>query len=54
MLLAALNKWRYGPALARQANTGRALARTIAVEYVLIAAVLTATAALTTLFSPDS
>jgi putative copper export protein len=53
MGLAALNKWRYGPALA-QGNATAAFQRTVAVEYLLICAVLITTAVMTTLFSPES
>jgi putative copper export protein len=53
MLLAALNKWRYGPALAAANGATAAFQRTVAVEYVLICAVLMATAVMTTLFSPE-
>lgn len=54
MLLAALNKWRYGPALAQASDATAAFQRTVAFEYVLICAVLMATAVMTTLFSPES
>ena len=54
MGLASLNKWRLGPAVAagdaRRALTFRHVLQT---EYVLIAAVLTVTAVMTTFFSPD-
>lgn len=54
MALAALNKWRFGPALA---SGGRAAAavfrRSLAIEYLLIAAVLSVTAVLTSFYSPD-
>jgi len=54
MLLAALNKWRLGPAIARgEASASRAFRRSLAAEYLLIGAVLTVTAALTTFFSPE-
>jgi copper resistance protein D len=53
MGLAALNKWRYGPALAEAGSATAAFQRTVAVEYVLICAVLVATAVMTTLFSPE-
>lgn len=53
MGLAALNKWRYGPALAEANGATAAFQRTVAVEYVLISAVLMVTAFMTTLFSPD-
>jgi putative copper export protein len=55
MALAALNRWRYGPALAQGGGAAiGAFQRTVAVEYVLICAVLLATAVMTTLFSPES
>jgi len=51
--LAALNRWRYTPALARGEEGARApLARSIAWEYALIAAVLVVTALMTGFFSP--
>ncbi|MGH8221269.1 MAG: CopD family protein [Steroidobacteraceae bacterium] len=54
MALASMNKWRLTPALARgEPQAGAALARSIAAEYVLIACVLTATAVMTSFFSPD-
>lgn len=53
MGLAALNKWRYGPALA-QGNATAAFQRAVVIEYVLICAVLMTTAVMTTLFSPES
>lgn len=53
MVLAALNKWRYVPVLARS-SVAVAFQRTVAVEYVLICIVLTATAIMTTFFSPES
>lgn len=51
MVLAALNKWRYGPVLAKP-SVAVAFQRTVAAEYVLICAVLMATAIMTTFFSP--
>ena len=53
MGLAALNKWRLGPALAagRPAAFGTFRA-SLAFEYLLIVAVLSITAAMTTLYSP--
>lgn len=54
MALAAINKWRLTPALARgELQAGAALRRSVTAEYVLIACVLTATAVMTTFFSPD-
>lgn len=53
MALAALNKWRYGPAIASAGSGVAAFQRTVAVEYVLICAVLAATAVMTTFFSPQ-
>lgn len=55
MVLAALNRWRYGPALASGEPRAAAAFSTVVVgEFVLIAVVLAATAALTTLYSPGS
>lgn len=53
MGLAALNKWRYGPALAQASGATAAFQRTVAIEYALIGAVLIVTAVMTTLFSPE-
>ena len=54
MLLAALNKWRLGPAIARaEAEGSRAFRRSVATEYVLIVAVLATTAVMTSFFSPE-
>jgi putative copper resistance protein D len=54
MGLAAANKWRLGPALARRPVQGtRWFRRSLAAEYVVIAAVLTITAVMTTFFSPE-
>lgn len=54
MGLASLNKWRLGPAVASgDAARTRSLRRSLQAEYVLIAAVLTVTAVMTTFFSPD-
>ena len=52
MACACLNKWRFGPACA--AGNTAAFERTAISEYVLICAVLTATAIMTTFYSPDS
>lgn len=55
MGLAALNKWRLGPALARGGRTAQlGLRRSIGTECVLIALVLMGTATLTTFWSPGS
>lgn len=53
MVLAALNRWRYAPVLSRS-SVAVAFQRTVAAEYVLICIVLTATAIMTTFFSPES
>jgi copper resistance protein D len=54
MVLAALNKWRYGPAIARgDLQAGRRFRAVVMVEYVFIAAVLSVTAVMTTFFSPE-
>jgi len=52
MGLAALNKYRYAPALATAAG-GAAFRRAVVTEYLLICAVLAATAVMTTFFSPE-
>ena len=55
MGLAAVNKWRLGPAIA--GGDARVLAsfrRSLAIEYVLICAVLSVTAVMTTFYSPES
>ena len=54
MVLAAVNRWHFTPALeAAVPPARRALQRIIVAEYLLIITVLAATAALTTLYSPD-
>jgi copper resistance protein D len=54
MGLAALNKWRLGPALTRSdSRASIAFRRSLAAEYVLIAGVLSVTAVLTSFYSPD-
>lgn len=51
---AALNKWRYGPALEHGDGAAAAgLRRSMALEMALIAVVLSLTAVLTTFFSPE-
>jgi copper resistance protein D len=53
MVLAAMNRWHFTPALeAAVPPARRALQRSIVAEYLLITTVLAATAALTTLYSP--
>jgi putative copper export protein len=55
MGLAAANKWRLGPALVHgPVKSGRPFRRSVAAEYVLIAAVLTITAVMTSFFSPEA
>jgi copper resistance protein D len=55
MAFAALNKWRLGPALARgDGRTTRVFQRSVTAEYVLIVAILSVTATLTTFYSPDA
>jgi putative copper export protein len=55
MGLAAANRWRLTPGLADATNQSeRRFRRSLAAEYVLIAAVLTVTAIMTSLFSPDA
>ncbi len=54
MGLAAFNKWRLVPAIASGNPTARRAFRcSLVIEYFLIAAVLTVTAVMTTLFSPE-
>jgi putative copper export protein len=52
MAMAAVNKWSFGPACA--AGNPAAFERTVIVEFILISVVLTATAIMTTFYSPDS
>lgn len=52
MGLASLNKWRYGPTLALGVQQRRIFQRMLAIEFALIAAIVLATAVLTTFFSP--
>jgi putative copper resistance protein D len=52
MGFAALNKWKYGPAIARGGQAIATFRRMLVIEYVLICAVLTATAVMTTFYSP--
>jgi putative copper resistance protein D len=54
MGLAAANKWRLGPALVDGRASGLWFRRSVAAEYVLIAAVLTITAVMTSFFSPEA
>jgi putative copper export protein len=53
MALAALNRWRHGPALSVSRDAVPAFQRTVGVEYGLICAVLIVTAVMTTFFSPE-
>jgi putative copper resistance protein D len=54
MVLAALNKWRLGPALAAGTpGAGIAFRRSVLAEIALVTAVLGVTAVLTTLYSPE-
>jgi putative copper resistance protein D len=55
MGLAAANKWRLGPALVHgTVQSGWWFRRSVAAEFVLIAAVLTITAVMTSFFSPEA
>jgi putative copper resistance protein D len=55
MGLAAANKWRLGPALGSGImGSGQWFRRSVATEYVLIAAVLAITAVMTSFFSPEA
>jgi copper resistance protein D len=51
MALATLNKWTFGPACAK--GRTRAFKQAVAIEYVLICAVLAVTAIMTTFYSPE-
>jgi putative copper export protein len=54
MALAARNKWRFGPRLAAgEERAAAGLRRTIVAEWLIIAGVLVATAAMTSLFAPE-
>jgi putative copper resistance protein D len=54
LALAALNKWRFGPAIAGgDLQAGQRFRAVVVVEYVFIAAVLSVTAVMTTYFSPE-
>jgi putative copper resistance protein D len=54
MVLAALNKWRFGAALAGpELLAGQSFRRVVIVEYVIIVAVLAITAGMTTFYSPE-
>ena len=54
MALAALNRWRLTPRMGSEQSVTLALNRSIAGEWIIIAAILTATATMTALFSPDA
>jgi copper resistance protein D len=52
--LAALNRWRFGPAIAAgRARALESLRETVLAEWILIAAVVAVTAVMTGLFSPE-
>jgi putative copper resistance protein D len=54
MALAAQNKWRFGPRLlAGDAGAAAALQRAVAAEWLLIGAVLIATAVMTSVYAPE-
>lgn len=54
LCLAALNKWRFGPALGgSDLSAGRTFRRMVIAEYVIIVIVLSVTAVMTTFFSPE-
>jgi putative copper export protein len=55
MLFAALNKWRFGPALrSGERAAGQRFRYALAAEYGLIVAILGVTAVMTTFYSPES
>jgi putative copper resistance protein D len=54
MLLAAYNKWRFGPRLlVGEVGAAAGLQRAITAEWLIIAAVLVATAVMTSLYAPE-
>jgi copper resistance protein D len=54
MPLAALNRWRFAPALARGDRVaGRRFRHVVALEFALLATILCVTAAMTTFYSPQ-
>ena len=54
MPLAALNRWRFGPALQRgDCVAGRRFRQMVAGEFVLLATILCVTAVMTTFYSPE-
>ena len=54
MLLASLNRWRFGPALRRgELAAGRRFRCTVVMEFALLATILCVTAVMTSLYSPD-
>jgi putative copper export protein len=54
MLFAAMNRWRFGPALRLGDRTaGRRFRQVVGAEFVLLATVLCVTAVMTTFFSPE-
>ena len=55
MPLAALNRWRFGPALGRgDLDAGRRFRSAVALEFALLATILCVTAVMTTFYSPES
>ena len=55
MPLAALNRWRFGPALGRgDLVAGRRFRYALAMEFALLATILCVTAVMTTFYSPES
>lgn len=54
LVLAALNKWRFGPAIGRgDPQAGRGFRVVVSIEYGFIVAVLAVTAVMTMFFSPE-
>ena len=55
MGFAAVNKWRLGPAIAGgDAQVRTSFRRSVGIEFLLICIVLSITAVMTTLYSPES
>ena len=53
MGLAALNRWRYGPALRRDAAFVQSFRRSVTAEFAIILVILVMTAVLTSFYSPE-
>jgi putative copper export protein len=52
VILASLNKWRYGPALAQGGTVAERFPQSVMIEFLIMSTVLAATALMTALYSP--